>query len=264
MTGRALRRLAAAWTIWAVATCKAAAETFVLVHGAFVGGWYWEPVAAGLTTRGHTVIAPDLAGHGTRSGEARSGASLEVQVDDVVAAITSAGEPVILVAHSYGGRPAAGAWDRARDRISAVILLEAMTPQLSGTLLFAEDTAQRQALARINPAAVAAGMLPPSDGLRSRYPGRVLAAQSLAALHGELVARNGPLPDTPGAYVLGEFSRARAFRREAGRVARERGWTLWEIESGHDMVQDAGEVLVRLLDDLSRDLPRNPGASPEN
>ena len=38
--------------------------TYVLIHGAFHGGWAWDRIAPLLEKEGHTVIAPDLPGHG--------------------------------------------------------------------------------------------------------------------------------------------------------------------------------------------------------
>ena len=37
----------------------------VMVHGAFGGAWYWEPVVEPLQERGHTVEIFDLPGSGT-------------------------------------------------------------------------------------------------------------------------------------------------------------------------------------------------------
>ena len=107
-------------------------QTYVLVHGAHVGAWYWKPVVLGLRERGHRVVAVDLTGHGTRASENSADVTLEQHIDDVVEAIRSTGERVVLVSHSYGGRPATGAWDRARDSIAAVIFLEAMSPYGTG------------------------------------------------------------------------------------------------------------------------------------
>ena len=40
--------------------------TFVLVQGAFVGGWCWRWVAPELRAAGHDVHAPTLTGLGER------------------------------------------------------------------------------------------------------------------------------------------------------------------------------------------------------
>ena len=38
--------------------------TFVLIHGAGDGGWYWHLVDVELRERGHDVVAPDLPADG--------------------------------------------------------------------------------------------------------------------------------------------------------------------------------------------------------
>ena len=230
-------------------------KSFVLVHGAFVGAWYWDPVASGLRQKGHRVVAVDLTGHGTRAGENGPDVTIDQHISDVVAAIESADTPVILVAHSYGGRPATGAWDVARDRIEAVIFIEAAAPYGSGPLALPDEKGQRAKMMQLDPEAIAAGLLQPPPQLQQRYPGKPIAPQSLRALYAAVPLTNGPLPDTPGAFVLGAQSDARIFRQYAGRVAEQRGWTVWEIESGHDVVADAGETLTRLLDKLAQELP---------
>jgi pimeloyl-ACP methyl ester carboxylesterase len=243
--------------IWATAFASAAddgSRPVVLVHGSFVGAWYWDPVAEGLRARGHDVTAVELAGDA--GGSDPAAVTLQAQIDDVVAAIDAAGAPVVLVAHSAGGRPATGAWDAARDRVAAVVFFEAVAPYGSGGLALPEERGQRAALALADPAAVERGYLDPPSHLSMRYPGRPLSPQSLAALHAPVPLIRGPLPDTPGAYVLGADSTAVFFRQYAPRLAQERGWTIYEIETGHDMVHDDADVVTRLIDELSRTLPR--------
>jgi alpha-beta hydrolase superfamily lysophospholipase len=41
--------------------------TYVLLHGAYQGGWIWQPVATRLRATGHTVYAPTLDGCGERA-----------------------------------------------------------------------------------------------------------------------------------------------------------------------------------------------------
>lgn len=78
------------------------AETFVLLHGSWHGGWAWEPTAWCLRELGHRAHAPTYPGH--RPGEDRSG----VTHDDYVASVTRFIESrdlrdVVLVGHSFGG-----------------------------------------------------------------------------------------------------------------------------------------------------------------
>jgi pimeloyl-ACP methyl ester carboxylesterase len=236
------------------ASLALAGPPIVLVHGSFVGAWYWDPVVEGLEDRGHDVIAVELTGFGAREVADPAAVTLNDHIRDVVAAIEAMPGKVVLVAHSYGGRPATGAWDIARDRIAAVILLEAVAPSGTGPLALPYEAAQRTALEAAFPDAVAAGALPVPAYVAKRYPDRPLAPQSIQALHAAVPLTRGALPDTPGAYVIGSNSTARLFRTYARTVQTERGWEIWEIETGHDMVHDNADVVTRLIDKLSREL----------
>src|SRR6266849_1828113 len=44
-----------------------AQKTFVLVHGAWHGGWCWRRVSDLLESKGHKVFAPTMTGLGERS-----------------------------------------------------------------------------------------------------------------------------------------------------------------------------------------------------
>ena len=41
--------------------------TFVLIHGAWRGGWCWRDVAARLRAAGHEVYTPTMTGLGERA-----------------------------------------------------------------------------------------------------------------------------------------------------------------------------------------------------
>jgi hypothetical protein len=51
--------------------------TFVLIHGAYQGGWIWKPVAEHLRAQGHLVLAPSLDGCAERKGQLRAGITTE-------------------------------------------------------------------------------------------------------------------------------------------------------------------------------------------
>jgi pimeloyl-ACP methyl ester carboxylesterase len=74
---------------------------YVLVHGAFVGGWTWSETAEVLRKGGHRVdVIEQLPSGG--SDTAHLG-DLKADVDCVRQAVEDVGEPVVLVGHSYGG-----------------------------------------------------------------------------------------------------------------------------------------------------------------
>jgi pimeloyl-ACP methyl ester carboxylesterase len=77
-------------------------STFVLVHGAWHGGWCWNKIKARLEAKGHTVFTPDMPGHGTDQTPIET-VTLDSIVAKIAGVIDAATEPVILVGHSYGG-----------------------------------------------------------------------------------------------------------------------------------------------------------------
>src|SRR5262245_25769076 len=77
---------------------------FVLVHGAWHGGWCWRRVADRLTAKGRHVVAPTLSGVGERSHLAPDAIGLSTHIDDVVNEIRWKDlEDFVLVGHSYAG-----------------------------------------------------------------------------------------------------------------------------------------------------------------
>ena len=78
--------------------------TFVLVHGAWHGGWCWRHVAGILRARGHTVTTPTQTGLGERSHLMAPGIDLGTFVTDVENHIQCEDlVNVVLVGHSFGG-----------------------------------------------------------------------------------------------------------------------------------------------------------------
>jgi pimeloyl-ACP methyl ester carboxylesterase len=104
--------------------------TFVLVHGAWHGGWCWRRVADLLERRGHKVFAPTLTGLGERSHLISGSINLDTHITDVVNVLTWEDlNDVVLVGHSYGGWPISGAIEQAFDRIASVVYLDAFVPE---------------------------------------------------------------------------------------------------------------------------------------
>lgn len=48
--------------MFGAARAQSARKTFVLVHGAFAGGWIWRRVSDQIEQKGHQVFAPTLTG----------------------------------------------------------------------------------------------------------------------------------------------------------------------------------------------------------
>jgi pimeloyl-ACP methyl ester carboxylesterase len=107
---------------------------FVLIHGAFSGGWVWDPLAAELQARGHTVEAPDLPGGGQDPTDVAD-VTLDAYAARVCEVVSSSREPVVLAGHSMGGMAITQAAPRCADRIASMVYVAAFLPQEGQSLL---------------------------------------------------------------------------------------------------------------------------------
>src|SRR3954452_22145540 len=99
--------------------------TFVLVHGAWHGGWCWRDVAAELTAAGHDVLTPTSSGCAERARLAPH-ADLSAHIEELAGLLYFADlREVVLVGHSYAGLVISGAAARAAARIARLVYLDA-------------------------------------------------------------------------------------------------------------------------------------------
>lgn len=104
--------------------------TFLLVHGAFRGGWAWDRVVPGLTAAGYAVHAPSLPGAGERAHEVDDVLTLADWVDDLQALVENADlEDFVLVGHSQGGLVTSALAARMPSRIRLMVHLDAAVPR---------------------------------------------------------------------------------------------------------------------------------------
>ena len=107
-----------------------ARKTFVLIHGAYHGGWCWRKVVDILEKRGHKVYAPSLTGLADRSHLL----SMNLRLDTHIADISNLFKweeinDACLVPHSYGGWPASGALEQIGDQVASIVWLDAFMPK---------------------------------------------------------------------------------------------------------------------------------------
>ena len=127
---------AAAGVTAAPALGQTRGRTYVLVHGAWFGGWVWKTVATSLRAAGHTVYAPTMTGLGDRRHLLRPGINLDTHTDDVVNLIEMEDlNDIVLVGWSYGGMVVGNVLGRVPQRIASMVYLDAFVPDRGRSLV---------------------------------------------------------------------------------------------------------------------------------
>jgi pimeloyl-ACP methyl ester carboxylesterase len=98
-------------------------QHFILIHGAWHGGWCWEGVIKELEKKGHTAEAPTMPGH--HPGDDRSRVRFDDYIDSIGKVLKKQKSPVVLVGHSSAGFLLQAAAPRTPDRIRHLIFLNA-------------------------------------------------------------------------------------------------------------------------------------------
>ena len=101
--------------------------TYVLVHGAYQGGWIWKPVAERLRTAGHRVYAPTLDGCAERQEQVRRGITVTTHAQEIARLLFFEDlHDVVLVGTSSGGMVICKAAELAADRLARLVFVDAL------------------------------------------------------------------------------------------------------------------------------------------
>jgi pimeloyl-ACP methyl ester carboxylesterase len=102
-------------------------STFILIHGAYQGGWIWGAVSERLQAQGHRVYAPTLDGCGERSGSLRAGINTQTHGEDIARLLFYEDiRDAVLVGTSSGGMVMACAAEQAIERVDRVVFADAL------------------------------------------------------------------------------------------------------------------------------------------
>ncbi|HVA24827.1 MAG TPA: alpha/beta fold hydrolase [Chloroflexota bacterium] len=121
---------------------------FVLIHGAWHGGWCWDKVAALLRDAGHTVVTPDLPGHGS-DATPLADIGLDTYVNRAIEVLEAQQEPVILAGHSMGGLVITQASELRPEKVKALVYVTAFIPR-DGESLSQLSSADQESLLNQN------------------------------------------------------------------------------------------------------------------
>jgi pimeloyl-ACP methyl ester carboxylesterase len=229
--------------------------TFVLVHGAWHGGWCWQRTTPLLRARGHEVYTPTLTGLGERAHLADVGVGLATHVADIVGVIEAEElRDIVLVGHSYGGFVVRGVADRAGGAIRTLVYLDAFVPDDGKRLIDYVPADRRAAFEQMGKAKGAFdpaplepfGVTKPED---LAWANPKLRPQPFATF-AEPLKLSGALPAMTQVYIRCTDPAFPNFEGFAQRTKADARWTYAEVSGGHDAMisnpRGLADALLRL------------------
>jgi pimeloyl-ACP methyl ester carboxylesterase len=226
---------------------------FVLVHGAFQGGWVYARIARMLREAGHEVYTPTLTGLGERSHLADRAINLDTHIQDIVNVfkyedITDA----ILCGHSYGGMVITGVADKISHRIRTLIYIDAYAPAKNQSLV--TITGSETALAFLDQASGNGGMIPPIPAAAfnvnkadAAWVDSMSVSQPLATFVQAVRTGVESVAVANRTYVYATANGGDWFASTHALLKDHPQWRTHTVECGHSIMLDKPEQLTSLL-----------------
>jgi pimeloyl-ACP methyl ester carboxylesterase len=229
-------------------------STYVLVHGAWHGGWCWKRVRRALQAAGHAVFTPTLTGVADRSHLLSPQVNLETHITDVVNLIQwEELSDVVLCGHSYGGCVISGVADRIADRIGALVYLDAFVLENGQSLHDVLPPAMRDAQLEQALKTGDGWKLPPIpaevfqvNAQDRDWMNRQCTLQPLATFQQRLHLTGEIARIENVTYILATGWAPSPFPPFYDQ-AKAKGWRTVGMECGHDVMLDRPEDLTREL-----------------
>jgi pimeloyl-ACP methyl ester carboxylesterase len=229
------------------------AYTFVLVHGAWHGGWCWRRVADRLGADGHKVFAPTLTGLGERAHLLRADIDLKTHIADIVNVLTwESLSDVVLCGHSYGGFVISGVAEQMAAALRAIVFLDAFVPSDGESVLDltgpAVQDSVRAALQRgdivVPPRAAEAFNVNPAD---RAWVDHLCVGQPVATFTDKIALTGARDGIARKAYIRAADYANPGFDRALGEVGKDSSWRTYGVPCGHDVMVDMPERLSEIL-----------------
>ena len=217
--------------------------TFVLVHGAWHGGWCWQRVCDRLRMQGQRVFAPTMTGVGERSHLSFPGVDLSTQINDIVNEIQwNDLDGIVLVGHSYGGMVITGVAERIAAKIASIVYVDAFIPADG------QSTADLGGKADAGPftTPLPAELFATSVADRA-WVGSKMTPHSTACFTERLEVSGAYQTIARKTYVRATGCPVPAFAAALETARKDPSWQAFEIECAHDIMIDRPDELADLL-----------------
>jgi len=228
-------------------------KTFVLVHGAWQGGWCWRRVADRLRARGHIVFTPTLTGLGERAHLLDPKVDLSLHIADMLGVIKYEQlNDFVLVGHSYGGCVISGVAEAIPDKIRSIVFVDAFIPDNGDATL---DLVQ-PAVQEIIRAALERGdtTIPVRDAAAFRvnekdrdWVDSLSGLQPIGAMTETIRLTGARERISKKTYIRASGYPNMSFDKAYARVKKDSSWRTYEVPCGHDVMIDEPDRLTEIL-----------------
>ncbi len=232
-------------------------KTFLLVHGAWHGGWCWRRVADLLQANGHKVFTPTLTGLGERSHLLRTGVNVSTHVTDVVNVMKWEGlSDLVLCGHSYGGMVVSGVAEAMADKIASIVFLDAFVPQNGDSMVQITGPAVRDALKAavdrgdlgVPPRPAAAFLVNEKD---QAWVDALCVPQPVGCFTEAVTVTGARERIAKKTYIRAGAYPNPGFDAALARVKADKTWRIYEVLCGHDVMVDMPERLAEILEEVA-------------
>ena len=244
-----------------MADSTASSRSFVLVHGAWHGGWCWRRVEDIVRANGYRVFAPSLTGVGDRAHLFSKDISLQTHVDDIVSLVEAEElNDFVLVGHSYGCLVVSGVADILRNRVSHYIYLDSAVPDdisPGRSIGWSDSNTAELREARLKSVreqgnGVALPPPPPdafavTEASDAAWVQRRLRPMPLQTYLGKITLKNQGSAGLRRTYIGAIKPQYVPLAATHERIKADKGWSFTTIETGHDMMVIAPSELASLL-----------------
>ena len=228
-------------------------KTFLLIHGAWHGGWCWRRVADRLRARGQTVFTPTLTGQGERAHLLHPNIDLSLHVADVLGVVKCERlNDIVLVGHSYGGCVISGVAEAVGEKIRSIVFLDAFIPDNGESLFDVVQPAVKEVIQGVLdrgettvPVRDAAVFKVNEkdrawvDSLATRQPIGTMTEKIKLTGARDRIAKK--------IYIRASGYPNVSFDKAFARVKADRGWRVYEVPCGHDVMIDEPDRLTDIL-----------------
>lgn len=251
LAGAAAGLTAAATSSTVSAQTPGAPKTFVLVHGAWRGGWCWRRVADRLESRGHKVFTPTLTGLGDRSHLLDARVNLTTHINDIANLIKwERLNDIVLVGHSYGGFVVSGVAEKAGDRIASIVHADAFVPEDGESCAdlvprVSESIAKLSSKGEIAMPAAPASFYGVNEKDRA-WVDEMCTPQPSAAFLEKITLSGARDRIARKTFIRGKGFVTPVFDTAQAR-AQAKSWRMHELPSGHDVMIDMPDQITEIL-----------------